>query len=130
MSRAPDDAAQALITRKEELAREITAMLYAERPELMERYGERGREKCLQDMRYNLEHLAPAVALGEPLLFSRYVEWLRDMLGARGIPTDEVRRTLELTAEIARDRLGEAQATLIADVVQAGMEALTGPAPA
>jgi hypothetical protein len=85
-----DAAAESLLTRKEELAHAITGALYREMPELLEKYGQRGRGKCLEDMRYNLEHLAPAVALGEPALFSRYVAWLRDMLHSRGVPAREV----------------------------------------
>ncbi|HEV2130044.1 MAG TPA: hypothetical protein VGR27_03020 [Longimicrobiaceae bacterium] len=115
---------EALLARKEELARAITEALYAEMPDLMEKYGESGRAKCLQDMRYNLEHLAPAVALGEPALFARYVAWLRDMLGARGIPADEVRRSLELTQDFVRVRLAAEQAELVAAAVAAGLNAL------
>lgn len=54
-------AAQALEAHQEALAVEITGALYAEMPELLTKYGERGREKCLQDRRYNLEHLATAI---------------------------------------------------------------------
>lgn len=113
-----------LLARKEELAGAITEALYAEMPDLMEKYGESGRAKCLQDMRYNLEHLAPAVALGEPALFARYVAWLRDMLRARGIPTGEVRRSLELTQDIVRDRLAPEQAARVAESLTAGLNAL------
>lgn len=125
---AADAAAEALLERKEELARAITAALYRERPALLEKYGEAGRAKCLQDMRYNLEHLAPAVALGDPALFSRYVTWLRGMLGARGIPADEVRRSLELTRAELAARLPAEQATHADAALAAGLAALGGEA--
>lgn len=124
MDAVGEAASEALLTRKEELARGITEVLYAEIPGLMEKYGESGRAKCLQDMRYNLEHLAPAVALGEPALFARYVGWLRDMLAARGIPADEVRRSLELTQEIVRVRLTAPEAERVVEVVTAALDAL------
>ena len=73
-------ASEAILDRKEELAREITQALYDHEPGLLERHGERGRSKCLQDMRYNLEHLAPAVGLDDPALFARYVTWLDQLL--------------------------------------------------
>jgi hypothetical protein len=120
-------ASVALLARKEELARAITDTLYAEMPGLLGKYGESGRRKCLQDVLYNLEHLAPAVALGEPALFARYVSWLRDLLSARGIPASEVRRSLELTREVARTRLTLEQAEAVAAIVTAGLNAL-GPA--
>lgn len=123
-------AADALLTRKDELALAITEALYAEMPDLTGKYGERGRAKCLQDMRYNLEHLAPALALGEPVLFARYVAWLRDMLAARGIPTEEVRRSLELTQDVARARMAPGSAEVVAETVAAGLGALGEKEPA
>ena len=123
-------AADALLTRKDELALAITQALYAEMPDLTRKYGERGRAKCLHDMRYNLEHLAPAVALGEPVLFARYVAWLRDMLAARGIPTDEVRRSLELTQDVVRARMAPGLAEVVATTVALGLGALGEKEPA
>lgn len=117
-------ASEGLLERKEELARSITVALYAEMPELMARYGDWGRSRCLEDMRYNLEHLAPAVALGEPSLFAGYVTWLRDMLGSRGIPSHEVRRSLELTRDAARAALPEDEAEIVATVIAAGLGTL------
>jgi hypothetical protein len=117
-------AAEALLAAKDELARSITDALYSERPDLLEKYGERGRAKCLQDMRYNVEHLAPAVGLGEPELFASYVVWLRDMLAARDVPADEIRRSLELTGDAVRHRFTEAEAAAITRCIEAGLEAL------
>lgn len=116
-------AADALLDYKNIIARAITDAMYREKPELLERYGEVGRVRCLEDMNYNIEHLAPAVALGEAVLFERYVVWLRDMLGARSVPKDDVRRSLELTNEMVAQHLPE-HADAIRDVVNAGLRAL------
>lgn len=117
-------ASEALLEGKEELARAVTRALYEERPELLERHGERGRVKCLQDMRFNFEHLAPAVALGEPALFARYVVWLRDMLGARNVPADDIGRSLELMAEAVRRSFGADEAAAVQEALEAGLAAL------
>ena len=119
-----DRASATLLERKDELARAVTRALYAERPDLLERYGERGRRKCLQDMRYNLEHLAPAVALGEPALFARYVVWLRDMLAARGVPAVEIGRSLELTSLLVQEQLAGDEAGVVQGMLEAGLAAL------
>ena len=95
-------AAERLLEHQDALARAVTARLYAERPELLARHGERGREKCLQDMRYNVEHLVPAVDLEDPALFATYVRWLTGMLAARGVAADDVTRCLELLADASR----------------------------
>ena len=56
-------------------------------------------------MRYTLEHLAPAVALGEPRLFVKYVEWLVELLAARAIPADDVRVSLDAMKSVLAERL-------------------------
>ena len=116
-------AADALLDYKGIIARAITDTMYREKPELLERYGEVGRTRCLEDMHYNLEHIAPAVALNEPVLFERYVIWLRDMLAARNVPVDDVRRSLELTNDVVREHLPD-HADAIAGIVNAGLAAL------
>lgn len=126
-SSAGTRAAQALETHREALAVEITGALYAEMPELLAKYGERGREKCLQDMRYNLEHLAPAVELEAPQVFASYALWLNDLLRARNVPTAEVLRSLELTERAVRERMPTEEADAVARCLHAGMNALGGP---
>ena len=77
---AGERAGARLVGEKEGLARAITDALYRERPDLQAKYGDAGRAKCLQDMRYNLEHLAPAVALDDPPMFAGYARWLLGLL--------------------------------------------------
>lgn len=124
-----DAAAERLIESKAELARAITARLYGEMPELLEKYGEHGRSRCLEDMHYNLEHLAPAVALGEVSLFSRYCAWLRDMLAARGVGVGEIARSLKLTDQVVSESFPREEALLVSDALKAGLAALEEEAP-
>lgn len=118
-------ASDAIIERKEELARAITDALYAGHPELLARHGEAGRAKCLQDMRYNLEHLAPAVALDDPPLFGRYVEWLARMLGARGVAAGDVRQSIEVTEAVLLARFPADHAAAVQPSLRAGVAAVT-----
>ena len=122
-------ASETLLRDREALARAITDALYVDMPELLERHGERGRSKCLQDMHYNLEHLAPAVALGQPAMFARYAEWLRDMLAARGVGVDEVRRSLELTRDVTRASMADAEADAVAASLDAALAVLADRSP-
>ena len=124
-----ESASERLLRDKDALARAITEALYADMPQLLERHGQRGRAKCLQDMHYNLEHLAPAVALGQPALFARYAEWLRDMLQSRGVGVDEVRRSLELTRDVTRASMAEAEAQAVAAPLDAALAMLGDGSP-
>jgi hypothetical protein len=119
-------AAERIVRDKEELARAITEALYRERPDLLARWGERGREKCLQDMRYNLEHLAPAVALADPTMFAGYVRWLAGLLAARQIPTTDVARSLALTDATIGERFPADEAAPARSILQAGLAVLDG----
>ena len=119
-----------LVREKESLAAAITAALYQERPDLLDRYGAAGREKCLQDMRYNLEHLAPAVALQEPAMFAGYARWLGGLLAARDIPTDDVVRSLALTRSTLTERFPADEAAAAAPALEAALSVLAAPSTA
>ena len=117
-------AAAALAEHAEAVARVVTGLLYAEMPWLVDRYGERGRQKCLQDMRYHLEHLAPAVELEDPALFARYAEWCDGVLRARGVQTVELLRSLQLMESAVVARLPGEQAQTVAACLGAGIDRL------
>jgi hypothetical protein len=124
---APDAglrAARLLLIDREALAREVTDALYAESPDLLARYGQAGRDKCLQDMRYNIEHLTPAVELGDEGMFAGYVQWLDSLLRARNVPTRDVVRCLELLNDRCAVRYPPGEAETIGAIIRAGLAAL------
>jgi hypothetical protein len=122
-------AAGQLLAEKELLAESVTRALYDEMPGLTARYGPVGREKCLQDLRFTIEHLIPAVDLGQPEMFASYVQWLDDLLRARHVSTREVIRSLELLEGIVRERFAGDQAETIAHCIRAGLERLPDGEP-
>jgi hypothetical protein len=124
--RAADGAAtsEVLLARKDELASVLTDALYEAHPEFRDRYGDLGREKCLQDMRYTLEHLAPSVALGEPRLFAQYVVWLVDLLRPRGIPPEHVGDTMRVLERVLTSELSSEHIAAVQSSVAAGLAAV------
>lgn len=117
-------AAARLTAERDLLARAVTDALYDAVPELAERYGPVGREKCLQDMHHNLEHLASAVELERPAMFADYTRWLDALLRARNVATDDVVRCLALTEAVVRARFAADEADATAVAVRAGLDAL------
>lgn len=113
-----------MLRHKEQLAHEITDELYRQMPELDEKYGARGREKCLQDMRYNLEHLAPAVDLAEPGMFANYIRWLDGLLRARNVATTELVRCLHIMRDCLGSHLDDAGTAAVTPIVNAGLAVL------
>jgi hypothetical protein len=121
-------AAARLLAEKSALARAVTDALYAERPYLLERYGESGRARTLEDMHYNIEHLIPAVDLGEPTMWASYVRWLDSVLRARGVPTREIVRCLELVDSAVRAQFPSDEADVVSAMLRVGLDALPNEA--
>lgn len=117
-------AAAELLARKASLAQTVTDALYAEMPELTDRYGAVGRERCLEDIRYTIDHLIPAVDLAQPSMFASYVAWLDDLLRARKVSTREVIRSLELIEQTVRTELNSDEANTVASCIRAGLDSL------
>ena len=117
-------AAAELRARKATLAQAATDALYAEMPELTSRYGAIGRERCLEDIRFTIDHLIPAVDLGQPSMFATYVAWLDDLLRARSVSTREVIRSLELIEQGVRNELAPDEANAVASCIRAGLDSL------
>jgi MerR family transcriptional regulator, light-induced transcriptional regulator len=76
------------------IAETTVARDYAQRPLLLDRYGESGRKKYLQDILYNLATLAAALDADDPAMFVRYVAWLKIMLVSRGVALEDVAESL------------------------------------
>ena len=121
------EAARLLMRDRGSLAHAVTDALYAEAGERLSRHGAHGRERCLEDMHFNVDHLIPAVDLGAPELFVRYVQWLHDLLHARGVDTRDVTRCLQLLRGESTRRYAPEEARAVGDVLEAGMQALPEP---
>src|ERR1043165_2053459 len=117
-------AAEHLTYDKESIARGVTKRMFDEYPDILEKPGERGRQKCLQDMHYNIEHLIPAVDLEKPEMFADYARWLDTMLGSRGVSARDVRRCFEMVADEARTRFDGEEAAIIDEIIRAGVAAV------
>ena len=123
-------AANRLLEEKEALAVAITNAHYAEQPNLMAKYGVAGRQRCLEDVRYTLEHLIPALDLGQPAMFADYVRWLDQLLRARQVETSDLVRSLEITQDVTWKHLPNDEANAVADTIRAGLSVLATPGAA
>jgi MerR family transcriptional regulator, light-induced transcriptional regulator len=79
---------------------------YAERPALLERYGEAGRAKYRQDVLYNVAALAGALDAGDCAIFLRYVAWLKIVLVSRGVALKDVEASLRCMSIALGEDLG------------------------
>ena len=99
-----EGAGLAIKSRRAALAEACASDHFTSHPELPQRYGAAGLEKCLEDADYHLAFLAEALASSAPTLFERYVQWARSMLAARNIPSSDLAENLAaLRAVIANE---------------------------
>lgn len=131
--RRPDRAAiDPIAERSEELARAAVAIQFERWPALYERYGEAGRDKCVQDLRYHILYLAEAAAAGSPVLFRDYAGWVKVLFAGIGIPAEELAESLEILRDVIAARVdGPAaeQVRACVDEALAALPALPSEAP-
>jgi methanogenic corrinoid protein MtbC1 len=121
---APPAPSARLREQQSAVAEDLVQRQFAARPELAQRYGPAGRQKCLQDALYHLAYLADAMDAGEPALFTSYVGWAKVMLEARGIPAYDLAHYLELTRTVVGERFNDATGALAAAYLSAGLARL------
>jgi len=114
----------ALNTRRPALAAQMVAREFVRHPELEQRYGVAGRDRCLQDAGYHLAYLAQAIATDSAALFGDYVGWARVMLAKRGIPAMDLVGLLEIMKESLQQELPPDFSRLAGHFLDRGLQQL------
>jgi len=124
MSTLNTQISQTLDTQRDSLANAIVAQHYALQPELEERYGEKGRIKCLEDANYHLTYLAEAIAASHPSLFANYVAWAKVLLTGIGIPSEELAKNIQVVRDTLKNALSEETAAIVDEYIEQGLTQL------
>jgi methanogenic corrinoid protein MtbC1 len=98
---------------KEFSAQAVSDALYLKHPEWLERYGDRGRQFCRDDLRLHVQFLAGALEAGSPAAFADYVLWTTRMLGARGVAADCLREAFVHLADHLKQVLSSEESSLV-----------------
>src|ERR1700727_296315 len=125
MSELLETTRDLIIERQEDLAREIVERHWKLRPALEERYGKKGRARCLEDAGYHLRYLSEAVGAREPALFVHYVTWAKTMLLARNIPVEDLVANLEVMLDVLGKELPLPMQQPAVDYVKSAIGSLT-----
>ena len=107
------------------LAEAVTEQFLQRHPDWKERYGERGKQRGLEDAAFHLDFLAGAIECGEPASFEGYARWTVGVLRTRGIAAHFLAENLEQLGVALRDHLTPKQQALVDVYLQAGSEACT-----
>lgn len=109
------------------VAEAVTEEFFRRHPDWLARYGEKGRQRGIEDAQYHMDFLAGALTAGEPRAFAEYVRWARRVLEARGIAAHFLRENLQQIAGELAVRLDGGAGPAVDAVVRAGLAASDEP---
>jgi methanogenic corrinoid protein MtbC1 len=105
---------------KRSVAEAANAAFLVAHPDWITRYGDRARERGIEDAEYHLEYLAGAIATGALAAFEDYARWTRRVLAARGISPTFLAEHFAHCAEVLLPTLAPPGQSLVQSVLQAG----------
>lgn len=92
----------------------------------LQRFGARGRARCIEDTEFHLEFLIESINAGSVAQFVNYCGWVKILIHHRGIDVSYFSENLyHLRSELQR-KLSEKQFALVSKYIQAGLDALPG----
>lgn len=115
MSDLNSSVVQSLEEHKQALAQIMTELHFESRPELVEEYGEKGKEKYYEDAFYHINYLSQAIRVDSQKIFNSYLDWARTMLRERGIGVNDLIDSMSFLKEAVDQKIsGEKNEELIA----------------
>jgi len=97
---------------------------FRERPDLWGRYGQAGRDRCLEDAGRHLDYLSTAVAKRSQSLFDDYIQWAAILLGRLDIPEDDLRRNVLVIRDQIEEQLSAESAAAPLRIINAALAQL------
>lgn len=119
-----EQVVQTIEARRDSLANAITTKHYTLHPDFEQRYGDKGRKKCLEDANYHLTYLSEAIAAAHPSLFANYVAWAKVLLTGLGIPSADLAKNLQIVREVLTAELPQPTTVLINKYLEEGLNQL------
>lgn len=101
-----------------------TQAIYARHANELQRFGEHGRRTCRQDILHHLDYLESALLSNDPVIFTQYALWLKDVLISRGVPASHLGTSFDLLATFFSNNLPADDALEISTVLDSARLAL------
>ncbi|NIK12011.1 hypothetical protein [Alkalibacillus almallahensis] len=83
----------------QQLVDAVVADIYKEKPELYDRFGDKGVERCREDNYFHLQYLTTSYHLKSTSIFLDYTAWLNEVLTSRGIDSGHIVQNYRLLIE-------------------------------
>ncbi|MBD7965995.1 hypothetical protein [Fictibacillus norfolkensis] len=85
----------------------VTEKIYENDPTLVERYGDKGRTKCVEDNHHHFKHLETAYELDNSAFFIDYAIWLDGILQKFGMSTQLLMDNFDFIIEVLLEEQGK-----------------------
>jgi hypothetical protein len=82
----------------------VTEKIYENDPSLMDRYGDKGRAKCIEDNHHHFKHLETAYELDNEEFFTDYALWLDGILTKFGMSTELLMDNFSLIIDVLNEQ--------------------------
>ncbi|UJF31299.1 hypothetical protein [Paenibacillus hexagrammi] len=102
----------------------ITEEIYEADPSLLEKYGERGKQKCKEDNEHHFKHLETAYALQSKQVFIDYAIWLNGILQKHGMSAQHLIENFERIARHISGRVEPEKEIKFLAYLQEGIRAI------
>ena len=116
------EVARAVLAAKLDVAAAVTDEFFVRHPDWVMRYGERGRQRGVEDASSHIDFLAGAIESGSAEAFCDYARWCARLLHSYGIAARFVAENLEQVGKALAARVASG-APMIAALVQAAAAA-------
>ncbi|MBM7649896.1 hypothetical protein JOC78_002880 [Bacillus ectoiniformans] len=109
-----------------DLAEKATEQIYKREPQLLERFGEQGKNKCKEDNEHHLKQLKTAFELDNHQFFVEYAIWLNGILTKHGMGTKHLVDNFQILEGLLKssDQLEENELNAYLDYIDRAIRAL------
>lgn len=88
-----------------DMVERVTEKIYEKDPTLVDRYGDKGRAKCIEDNHHHFKHLETAYELRNGQFFTDYALWLNGILQKFGMSTELLMDNFTFIIEVLRENM-------------------------
>ncbi|WP_078411962.1 hypothetical protein [Priestia abyssalis] len=88
-----------------DMVERVTEKIYEKDPTLVNRYGDKGRAKCIEDNHHHFKHLETAYELRNGQFFIDYALWLNGILQKFGMSTELLMDNFAFIIEVLRENI-------------------------
>lgn len=107
---------------------EVTDGIYRDYPILLEKYGERGRQKCKEDNEHHIKYLQTAAAMDEEKYFVDYAHWLNGILTSRGMKTEHLIDNFQRLKNAFENSMDDEPLKVFINMLETAMDSLSADA--